>query len=192
VLVDRKLTSFIADAVIINNFFAGKTAAEYLLSKGHLNTAIISGPLGIYTMSERFKGFESVFTERKNKSNLISIETEFSIKGGYNAALAFLKERKDTTAVFCSNYELTLGTVMAVNELGIKFPEDISIIGFDNMELSKIIKPSLTIIEQPMEQIARTAAELLLKRLDNGNKVEFETIVLGTELVEGGSTAKIN
>ncbi len=105
--------------------------------------------------------------------------------------MEFFKQNNNASAVFCSNYELTLGTIMALNELGMKFPEDVSVIGFDNMELTGVIKPSLTIIEQPMEQIARLAAELLLKRLEQAEKQEYEVIILGAKLVEGESVADL-
>ncbi|MDR1689151.1 MAG: LacI family transcriptional regulator [Clostridiales bacterium] len=192
VLIDRKLTNFVTDAVIIDNFYAGKAAAEYLLSKGHRNAAVVSGPLGIYTMGERFRGFENEFSSHGAKTTLAGIETEFSIKGGYNAALDFFKKENEATAVFCTNYELTLGTIMALNELGLKFPDDVSVFGFDNMELSAVIKPSLTVIEQPMEQMSRLAAELLLRRLESEKIEGHETIVLGTKMIEGSSVAKIN
>ncbi len=74
------------------------------------------------------------------------------------------------TAVFVTNYEMTLGAIMAINERDIRIPDQLSIIGFDNIQLARVVKPSLSIVVQPMEQIGETAAQLLLKRLKGENE----------------------
>lgn len=80
---------------------------------------------------------------------------------------ALLELEDPPTAVFLSNYEITMGAVIALNEAGVEFPEKLSIIGFDNLLLSKVIRPKLWMVVQPMEEIAKTAAELMLGRLKN-------------------------
>ena len=79
-----------------------------------------------------------------------------------------------------------------MNEMGIRFPDDISLIGFDNiLQLAEVIRPAITIIEQPIEQIAREAVDLLLRRLEKGASHPYETVMLKAKLVEGASVADL-
>ena len=189
VLIDNTVPSIETDAVVIDNFNAGKMAANHFLEKGHENVAIISGRTWLPTMNDRQRGFLSQFTESGHSAHLI--ETFFSIEEGYKAARKLLTEPSEITAVFCTNYELTMGVVTAMNELGIRFPVDISLIGFDNMELTRIIKPAITLVEQPIDQIAYCAADLLLTRFEGEAARPYETIVLAAKLFEGDSVADL-
>ena len=96
------------------------------------------------------------------------------------------------TAVFMSNYEITLGGIVAVNELSVAFPDEISLIGFDNFLLSKVVNPPLWMVSQPMEKIAITAARLMLEKLDEAEKEDGEAsevrkIILETSIFRGES-----
>jgi LacI family transcriptional regulator len=195
VLVDRKATAFETDAVLIDNFSAGEMAAGFFMQRGHKKAAIICGPSGVYTMGERRRGFVQAFNNRFPDADVRALEVDFSIEGGYNAAKGLLKSDCDITGVFCSNYELTLGALTAMNELEVKYPEDISLIGFDSIGLSKVMNPPLTLVEQPMAEIAKMAASLLLKRLEERESEEekgsqqIRTITLAAKLTEGKSVA---
>ena len=86
------------------------------------------------------------------------------------------------SAVFVTNYEMTIGAIMAIHDRDVKIPEELSVIGFDNLHMAKIVKPSLSIIVQPMEQIGEAAAQLLLKRL-KGDMSNYPSMLrLKTEL----------
>ncbi len=189
VLVDRKATAFETDAVLIDNFSAGKMAAEFFIERGHGRAAIISGPSGIYTMGERSRGFVRAFNEKAPNGLVKTMEVDFSVEGGYQAAKELLCNGSDVTCVFCSNYELTLGAITAMNELKVRYPQDISLIGFDNMELSRVLNPPLTIVEQPMLEMAKLAAGLLLDRLENRHGHENKTITLCAKITQGKSVA---
>ena len=190
VLMDRVTTDFEADAVVIDNYAAGGIAAQHLLSRGHTSAAIICGPSGVYTMDLRKKGFSDAFLQRDG-AVVREAETFFSIDGGYTAAKQLLESRGGVTAMFCANYELTLGAISAMNELGVMYPAFVSLIGFDNLELTGILRPALTIIEQPIEQLARSAVNQLLKRLE-ADEGEYETIMLDATLAGGKSVADLS
>ncbi|HZJ82195.1 MAG TPA: substrate-binding domain-containing protein [Clostridia bacterium] len=85
--------------------------------------------------------------------------------------------------IFATNYEMTLGAIMAVNEKDIKIPDQVYLIGFDNIQMAKVIKPSLSIVVQPMEQIGETAAHVLLKRLNGDHKDSHSIHSLKTQIV---------
>ena len=102
-----------------------------------------------------------------------------------------LLQRADPpTAVFVTNYEMTLGAIMALNESPIRVPDELSIIGFDNQQLARIVKPALTIVVQPIQAIGETAATLLMKRLRD-DRTGFPVIQrLKTGLVLGDSVRR--
>ena len=94
------------------------------------------------------------------------------------------------SALFVTNYEMTLGTILAVNEAGIRVPEELSLIGFDNLQLSQIVRPRLTLVAQPLQEIAEHAARRLLCRLNNPEEAP-ETVLLKARLLEGESVKKL-
>jgi len=87
------------------------------------------------------------------------------LESGYDSLMEFLDMDTPPTAVYVTNYDMTLGAIIAINEKNIVIPEELSIIGFDNLQMARIFKPALSIVVQPMKQIGETAANVLLKRL---------------------------
>lgn len=168
---------------------ASYTAVEHLITKGHRRIAIICGPTDIYTADERLKGYLRVHEDYAMEldHNLIKYG-DYQVEGGYALLNAILDSESPPTAVFVTNYEMTLGAIMAVNERNVKIPDELSLIGFDNLQMARIVKPPLSIVMQPIEQIGETAANTLLMRLkkDNTNfpiMVRLKTEVLMKESV---------
>lgn len=192
VLIDRLTTDYKTDAVIVDNSGASEKTVSEFIAKGHSRIGIICGPDGIYTMQERMLGFRKIL-EKNNipiDENLIAIE-DLTISGGYNGIKRLLSQNPAPTAIYCTNYEITLGAIIAINEIGVKIPQDLSLIGFDNLELSQIVKPKLTIIMQPMRKIAEAAAKLMIDRLENKDVKESRIIQLDTTLELGESVAPV-
>lgn len=192
VLIDRVLKNTETDVVLVDNLNGSYSAVEQFIIKGHKRISIISGPEDIFTAQERLKGYHRV-----HEDYTISINNElikygdYSIDSGYNLLRELWKLEEPPTAVFVTNYEMTLGAIMAINELNIIVPEQLSIIGFDNLQMSKIVKPQLSIVVQPMQLIGETAAEILLKRLNedmSGFPAKFR---LKTELLMKESVKSI-
>jgi LacI family transcriptional regulator len=108
---------------------------------------------------------------------------DYQMDSGYRHMAALLEERSDLTAIFVTNYEMTLGAIVALNERNVKIPDELSLIGFDDLYLSKVIRPPLSIVVQPMQQIGETAANLLVKRL-KGDTANFPAMFrLKTEVI---------
>ena len=104
-----------------------------------------------------------------------------------------LLKQPDLTAIFITNYEMTLGGIIAINELGVQIPQQISLIGFDNLHLSKVIQPKLTIVTQPLEEIGTKAAEILVEQLVPGaNRQETQIVTLSTGICTGNSVAQLD
>ena len=102
-----------------------------------------------------------------------------------------LSNYPEVTAIFTYNDQLAVSSYYAIQMRGLKIPDDISIIGYDNIELASLIKPKLTTIEQPKYDMGKNAAELLIKRIRDNKKTIPQTILLPTQLVIRESTRQI-
>jgi LacI family transcriptional regulator len=192
VLIDRVLKNVECDVVLVDNLNAAYAAVEEFIIRGHKRIGIITGPEDVYTSEERLKGYYRV-----HEDYLMDVHEELIKKGDYkiDSGYDFLKELismdEPPTAIFITNYEMTLGAIMAINESNISVPNDLSLIGFDNLELARVVKPPLSIVIQPMQSIGRTSAEILLRRL-NGDMSNFpSTSRLKAELLVKGSVRNI-
>jgi len=173
VLIDRVLKDVECDAVLVDNLNAAYGAVEEFIVRGHKRIGIITGPEDVYTSQERLKGYYRVHEDYSMRVDESLIKKgDFKIDSGYNLLKELMESSEPPTAIFVTNYEMTLGAIMAINENNIIVPNELSIIGFDNFELARVVKPPLSIVIQPMERIGETSAEILLKRL-NGDMSNF-------------------
>jgi hypothetical protein len=101
----------------------------------------------------------------------------------YGACKQLLKNNSDMSALFATNYDVTLGAMMAINEIGINVPDTLSVFGFDDLPFAQVIKPHLSVIEQPTTEIGKIAAQMLLDRMSGENKGHSNVVVLRTSTV---------
>ena len=195
VMIDRKINGVACDYVLVDNLNAVKNAIQNLISHGHTRIGIIGGPEDIFTAQERTLGYRIALMEAGIVPEERLIEHgDYTINGGVRCLENLVKNNKDMTAVFVANYEMTMGAVIGINELGIKIPEELSVIGFDNVEFARACRPKLTIITQPTKEIAKNVAELILKRIDEKESIEeleYQMLKLQTEIMEGNSVKRI-
>ncbi len=198
VLLDRQYRDRSLDSVTINNREAAAGAVNYLIKNGHKKIAVICARQE-YTGKERYEGFKSAMLEAG-----LDIPKEYvedgshSMEHGYNAMNKLLKLKDRPTALLSTNYGINLGVIMALNEAQVNYPEDISVVGFDNLMLSNVLKTQLTVIEQPMERFGQKGVEILMQRInekkENNGSLENDghiNIVLSTRMHMGGSVKKI-
>ncbi len=114
---------------------------------------------------------------------------DYTIQGGVRGLEELVQKNPDMTAVFVTNYEMTMGAMIGVNELGIRIPEQLSVIGFDNLQFARACNPKLTIVAQPTDGIAKEVAKVMLKHLENTGEASGELFSekLQTEIIEGKS-----
>lgn len=190
VLVDRLIPNMKVDAVLADNDKASYDAVKYLLDRGHRRIGIILGAKEIFTSAKRLSGYARAMNEYGIPLNSdCIIYSDYTTQGGYESMRSLLKN-KNVTAAFVTNYEMTLGAVIAINEMGVKIPEDISFIGFDNMQLSRVVHPKLTIVSQPLEEMGAQISGLLLNKLADASRSPI-TISLSTSMEPGDSVADI-
>jgi len=184
VMVDRACAGISCDMVLSDNYNAAAEAVRYLARHGHRKIGIVAGPEGVYTADERMAGYQAAITELEleNSPSLIR-RGNYSIDSGNRCLLEFLDMAERPTGVIITNYEMTIGGVIALESRKIAVPEELSLIGFDNLELAQVIKPPLTMVVQQTEAMARASVEMLLRRLANPSDKSFSTKKFPTELV---------
>jgi LacI family transcriptional regulator len=191
VLIDRKINGVDCDYVLVDNLAAVKNAVQKLIMNGHSMIGMIGGPKDIYTAQERLLGYKLALMEAGILPEERLIEYgDYTIKGGVRCMESLIKNNKNMTAVIVTNYEMTLGAIIGINEMGINIPEELSFIGFDNEEFARACIPRLTIVTQPLKIIGRKVAELIIKRLceyDQAIEREYQVLKLETKIVEGNS-----
>lgn len=178
------------DIVNINDYDGIHKGLKYLTKQGHERIAFISGSTATLSSQRRIRAYKA-FLKRESipyRPEYI-IEGDYSWKSGYRAAqqIQLLKERP--TAVFSANDMMALGFIKAMVQGGLRIPEDYSVIGYDNIEMSSLSMPGLTTIDQPKYEVGRMAEHLLVKRLrgqtHQENQVIMETRVVERESVTG-------
>ena len=134
VLIDRKIQGISCDSVLVDNKRAAEDAVQCFIQKGHRNIGIIGGPEGIFTAQERLAGYCKALNEVgiPVRESLI-FHGDYTIQGGVRGLEELVQRNPDMTAVLVTNYEMTMGAMIGINELGIRIPEQLSLIGFDNL-----------------------------------------------------------
>src|SRR5690606_27780593 len=158
VLVDRTLEGLDLDAVVVNNLEASREGVSYLLSLGHTRIGAIVGPQHLSTSRERLAGYRLALAAAgiPFDEDLVC-HGNFRHEDAYRAGLGLLRRANRPTAIFASNNLMALGMLRAIQEIGLRCPEDISIISFDDFDGAALFKPALTTIAQPTTEIGRMA-----------------------------------
>ena len=158
-----------ASSVAVDDRLMGRQIGEELLSLGHRRIAVFgSNPVAGDSLAMRFQGFCEAYAARGLTYRQEDYrETRFSYDAGYETARVFFSTHPDVTALFAMSDTVAVGAIRALNDLGKKVPEEISVIGFDGIDISKYTVPRLTTVEQPVEEIARRSVELLLDMMEN-------------------------
>lgn len=189
VLLDREVAGMDCDLVEVNHTVGGELATRHLLELGHPRVVCISGPPGLSPSSQRRAGWKQALGEagvERTESDLA--RGDFTARGGYLAMQLLLKRRPRPSAVFVCNDLMAFGALTAAHEAGVSVPEQLSIVGFDDIELAAFSSPPLTTIAQPKLEIGTVAAELLLDRVDT-NRGDRRRIILDPQLTVRASTS---
>lgn len=167
-------------------------AVEHLIQNGHKDIAIIEGKLKFKSAKKRKDGFLKALIKYKLPINSeFMVEGSYDMKSGYEGMKRLLNLPKRPSAVFCSNDDMAIGAIKAIFDKGLRIPEDISIVGFDDREFSEYTTPSLTTVKRPIEEISIIAGKKLLEVI-NGKKYEGEKIYIKTKLILRDSVLDLN
>lgn len=170
VLIDRAFCDVEFDFVGIDNRMAAYRATSILIKNNHKKIGIIASDVE-YSGIKRIEGFKQAMrnAELPIQDEYVQVG-KYSFELGYNCMKYLLNLPDRPTGVFLGNYETTLGGIMAVNESSLSCPQDISIIGFDDLIVSRVVSPKISLVVQPMEAMCVKSVSLLLSRMEQKNK----------------------
>jgi LacI family transcriptional regulator len=192
VIVDRVRVDNGCCSVAVDDVHGGRIAVEHLAEQGHTRVAFIGGPSSIGQVRERLQGAREIWTELGlPPDDLIHLPTEaLTVAEGRSAGerLAGLPVRRRPTAAFCANDLLALGLLQQSIGSGLRVPEDLAIVGFDDIEFAAAAAVPLTSVRQPRQELGRAAATLVLDEATNPDH-EHQQLLFTPELVARASTA---
>lgn len=194
VLVDREIeiAEQPCDLVETAHMQGGQLATQHLLALGHRRIACISGPAGLVPSEQRIAGWRAALAAAGcDHGDHLVWNGHFTSQGGYDAMHALLGAgATPPTAVFVCNDLMAMGALCAAHERGLRVPESLSIVGFDDIELAAFTSPPLTTVAQPKQRIGTLAVDMLLERID-GQRQDARQVMLQPELRTRSSTAPL-
>ena len=189
VAIDRRISGFPTDSVAVDSESAAFEAVVHLIRLGHRRIGMIGGLADAVTARDRFLGYERALREHR-----VAFHTElfrqgnFRESGGYEHTLALLDLPEPPTAIFSVNNLTTIGVLKALRERAVSIPDELSLIGFDDIPTGELLDPPLSVVQQPTYQIGARAAELLLRRVNDPGAPIQEVLLAGQFLVRGSTT----
>ncbi|MGG4342630.1 LacI family DNA-binding transcriptional regulator [Paenibacillus lautus] len=189
VVMDRPLSSEYLVNVLVDGEQGGYTATRYLLENGHRHVAYISGSSDSYDNHLRYQGYLRALAEAGlEEQSKWRLSGNFVREGGYNATKMMIMQGSLPSAIFYGNDEMAIGGLKAFEESGISVPDDVSVIGYDDIQLAEYVNPPLTTIKQPKSEAGSLAAHLLFQIL--GGESVKQSYMLTTEMMERASAGK--
>ncbi|WP_428774476.1 substrate-binding domain-containing protein [Vibrio sp.] len=184
VVMDWGPMLFASDKIQDNSLRGGYMAAKYLIDSGHKQIGCITGPLIKHQAQMRYEGYKRALNEAGLPINPNWIvESDFECEGGYQAFEKLYARGALPSAIFVSNDMMAMGVINAANNYGIRIPQDVSLIGYDDIHIAKFMTPALTTIHQPKYRLGKAAVETLLHKL-NKQGSEHQVVQLEPTLVE--------
>lgn len=182
VVVGRAATPHEVYSVDVDNTAGACRAVEHMLQSGRTRPVTITGPSGSPAAADRLAGYREALRRSGFDPHPEWIaEADFTQEGGYEAMRRLVEHHPD--AVFAASDAMAQGALRAITEAGLRVPQDVALAGFDDMPFAAHMNPPLTTIHQPIEQMGRTAVNMLIDRLHNDERYQPERVLLPTELI---------
>jgi LacI family transcriptional regulator len=183
ILIDRAIPESTLDAVTVDSRQGVFDAVSHLIQLGHTRIGLVGGPDRVSTASDRKAGYLQALSQAGITLNPAYLQSgDYRQESGYEAMRRLLELPVRPTAVLAANNLMTLGTLQAIHTYGLTIPDDISVVGFDDMAWAGSLKPSLTAVMQPTYELGLSAGKLLLKRIQDPQRAP-ERVILGTHLI---------
>jgi len=178
--------------VTIDNVAAGREIAKHLIDLGHSEIAVITGDIDSPSTQQRLLGYQLALTDAgiEYDEHLI-YQGEYTLEAGSSTTKEILESPKNPSAILCMCDETALGCLYTLKENNINVPNDISVVGFDDIKFAQYFSPALTTVAQPVDEIGKQCVEILLNVID-GKEVAQQTVILPHKLVIRDSTKTLN
>ncbi len=182
VCIDRLPKGWDGDSVTANNQSGAYRATQHLIKMGHKRLAVITGPLHLTNAEERLNGFKQAVDEAGLELAPEYVqETTFDKQGGFSKTKLLLRLIPPPTAIFAGNDMIALGVLTAIRDAGLHCPDDVSVMGFDDLDIAETTNPALSSVSQSGYQLGMTAARILLERI-GGDSAKAKHVVIETSL----------
>ncbi len=195
----QKQDRTVIDSIGVDNVFATRLATKHLISLGHRRIAFLSGNVGTVSRADRYEGFRSALRDAgleaeerlvwRGQSNG-NFGDGNAVEMGRSGAHELFSQVNPPTAIVAINDMYAFGAYSGARDLGLRIPDDVSIVGMDDIMLTEVVQPALTTIRQPIDEIAQQATERLLGRLQETYTDPQAHILLTPRLIVRGSTAR--
>ncbi|CAH8190846.1 substrate-binding domain-containing protein [Vibrio aestuarianus] len=192
VVMDWGPMLFASDKIQDNSLSGGYIATNYLIECGHKEIGCITGPFIRHQAQMRYEGYKRAVLEAGLEINpQWIVESDFECEGGYEAFNRMLEKGPLPSSIFVSNDMMAMGVLNAAHEKGIRIPEDVSIMGYDDIHIARFMSPALTTVHQPKYRLGKVAVETLLKKLEK-ETLEPQVVQLDPTLVVRKSVKNLN
>ena len=188
VFVNGALDDVDVPCVSVDERHAGYLSTRHLISLGHERIGFVAGPADYLPTREKAAGREEALRQAGLQPDGLVAHGDFTLEGGRRAARKLLQRADRPTGVICSSDVIAIGVVQEARGLGLRVPEDLSVVGFDGIEAASWVDPALTTVEQPIEEIASTAVDLLQTVIAEPRR-PLPRVLFQPRLRQGGSTA---
>ncbi|MFB2554535.1 LacI family DNA-binding transcriptional regulator [Herbiconiux liangxiaofengii] len=172
-------------SVTSTNYSGARDLGRHLRELGHTRAVIIAGFAGLHSTVQRVQGIRESFP------NALVIHGDFEIRSGYDLMSDLLAHEVRFTAVFACNDFMAIGAISRLREAGLRVPDDVSVVGFDDVDMASVVTPGLTTVRQDMLEIGRQSARLLLEGIAAGTMADVQSVRLPVQLVLRGTTGPV-
>ncbi len=188
VIIDHRGTEFMLPSVDVDNYQGARAATEYLLSLGHRRIGFVSGAKGYGASSARLKGYkDALHSAGQPFDKTLVTRGDFMQPGGFAGGKKLLSLPQIPTAIFAASDLMAFGVLEAVREQGLRVPEDIAVVGFDDIPMASQVYPPLSTVRQPLYGMGVVAAQMMITML-RGTSPPHNRITLPTELIVRATT----
>ncbi len=184
VLLDVKVRNLGTNSVYVDQELGAYTAVRYLIEKGHKRIAFLAGPETLSSSQQAIKGYLKAHRKAQvplDEDLILRIPQDYD--AAYSATQKLLKRSRKITAIFSLSDFLCIGVYRALQEANLRIPDDIAVLGYDDLSLMRFLKPALTTVRQPNSDIGARAAEIVLNNIKDPSCWEPQTVVLKPELI---------
>lgn len=193
IFYDNDADGPVVDRVFVENRAASYRAVCHLLDIGHTRVAVLTGDTKVFAGRERFEGYRQALTGRGIEINPdYVLDSHWSEDEAYSGMLQLLSLPEPPTALYCCNYNMAVGALRRIKEQGLKVPDDISFVSFDDVPMFRLHEAGITAIAQPVVKIAETINSILMTRLSDRSSAHApQTITLDCDIILRGSTRRL-
>ena len=180
VFVHRLFGAAIKNSIVPDDYYGATVAVQHLIGLGHRRIAYINGPESWHTARRRLAGYSDTIAVHQLLTDPAFIQPgDWEYDSGYQAALNLLKVNEPPTAIFAANDLMALGAINALQDNGLNVPRQVAVVGYDNRDFARIVRPRITTVSMPVYEMGRTAAELLVRQITDGRQETDEIRVKG-------------